>query len=92
MSAPPSTAGTETPAPSLSHVVYVPLSQKQKREKGRRSQGDEQSVAADPSTLRIPFFNADQALAGKRALDVDREVNMDLVERETSLEGAVLVV
>lgn len=44
------------------------------------------------STLRIPFHNAEQAAAGKRALDVDREVNMDLVERVTSLEGEVLVV
>lgn len=44
------------------------------------------------STLRIPFFNAEHALIAKRSLDVDREVNMELVERETTLEGAVLVV
>ncbi len=49
-------------------------------------------IRADTSTLRIPFLTPDHAATAKRALDVDREVNMDLVERETALEGEVLVV
>ncbi|CAK9782478.1 Pcc1-domain-containing protein [Cutaneotrichosporon oleaginosum] len=44
------------------------------------------------ATLRIPFLTAEHAAMAKRALDVDREVNMDLVERVTSLEGEELVV
>ncbi|BEI86589.1 hypothetical protein CcaverHIS002_0608760 [Cutaneotrichosporon cavernicola] len=43
-------------------------------------------------TLRIPFLNGEHAAIAKRALDVDREVNMELVERETAVEGSVLVV
>lgn len=43
-------------------------------------------------TLRIPFFNPEHAAIAKRSLDVDREVNLGLVDRQTSLEGEVLVV
>lgn len=42
--------------------------------------------------MRIPFFTAEHAEIGKRALDVDREVNAGLVERWTEVEGAELVV
>ncbi|GMK57904.1 hypothetical protein CspeluHIS016_0407380 [Cutaneotrichosporon spelunceum] len=44
------------------------------------------------ATLRIPFLNPEHAATAKRALDVDREVNMELVERQTWLEGNMLVV
>lgn len=77
-------------AASLACRVRPSLSPPNKREeRGERGRGGRRT---DTSTLRIPFHNAEQAAAGKRALDVDREVNMDLVERVTSLEGEVLVV
>jgi EKC/KEOPS complex subunit PCC1/LAGE3 len=72
---------TPTPAPQLSHVAYV-----------LAMQSTSASRIADTSTLRIPFLTPEHAATAKRALDVDREVNMDLVERETALEREVLVV
>lgn len=47
---------------------------------------------ADGSELRIPFMNAQHAAIAKRSLDVDREPNLELVERRTAVDGDVLVV
>lgn len=66
----------ELPPPELSHSVYVLT----------------WLLKADHSELRIPFMNAQHAAIAKRSLDVDREPNLELVERRTAVEGDVLVV
>lgn len=66
----------ELPPPELSHSVCVLHIREQ----------------ADSSELRIPFMNAQHAAIAKRSLDVDREPNLELVERRTAVDGDVLVV